>query len=340
MGDAAVGKFQVKYSVFFHFIFLISCIYRPAYSILDAWEEDLKCYTVPSFSEDAKLLISGDMISGEDSKEIKKGEKAAITLCTTHLNWFVEHASLVFELVIKPLNQNTYDDSTPLSALNVHFGGDGDSQIIDKSSALIDNTRDTLRKIHRGKRVFLSGKSEETPPTYEKKITFVVPQNDAQKVLSEVEQLKGLSYKTLSLDYFWKPSRTSCPDNCCTFVSRILSKLGIKVNHMRVGSLVKGCNNYPEKELEENGITRYVATKEHNKVNKEAAEVPDQEKDTSLINMETNSSNVQEREENASSGVAGFGEEDVPIEQNLPPDVLKKLPDVPKLDELEGSEES
>lgn len=208
-----------------------------AYGVCDAFREDLEHYTQPASSPEVYPLISKDIIGPEGMIGVKRGEKAAVTLCTTPLNLFVSHVSLVFELIV----DSPPDKNSSLKLFNVHFGGDGDAQSGEgKTRVTIDNARQTLRKVYRGQRISVTETSEEIPPLYKREMTWVVPQPIALEVLMGAENEKALTYTLWGGFQKWNGNSY----NCCTYVSKLLFNLGIRVNSVCAYTLVRSCRSF------------------------------------------------------------------------------------------------
>lgn len=227
------------------------------YAVFTPYEEDCRHYAASASSKEVTPLISFSSQAAEyldDINDIKTGKKAAITVCTTPLGPYINHVSLVFELIIKPhatqeAASHTAEGTEYISHLNLfnlHFGGDGDSIITDKKRPSVDNVRDTLRKVHRAQKLSITGaQPEEVPPMYTRRVVFLVDQMQAQQALEEAEKEEGLVYHTLPIWHNW--------DNCCTYASRVLRRMGIEVNSWYAENFVHACTRCPLPD----GIKRY-----------------------------------------------------------------------------------
>ncbi|MBX9786557.1 MAG: hypothetical protein K2Y08_04385 [Alphaproteobacteria bacterium] len=227
------------------------------YAVFTHYEEDYRHYTISASSKEVTPLISFSSQTAEytdDINDIKTGQKAAITVCTTPLGPYINHVSLVFELIIKPHSTQEAvfhtvggkEITSHLNLFNLHFGGDGDSIVTDKKRPSVDNVRDTLRKVHRAQKLSITAaQPEEVPPMYTRRVVFLVDQIKAQRALEEAEKEEGLVYRTLPIWHNW--------DNCCTYASRVLRRMGIGVNSWYAENFVHACSNchLPE------GIKRY-----------------------------------------------------------------------------------
>lgn len=237
--------------------FLVGLLYIAAqdntYAVLQPYEQDVQHYTTslqhyPTPDESPiRPLISGAFLDTENINTIKRGEKAAVTVCTTPLNSLVDHVSLVFELVIKTNWQaaavEEFDTEmrgmsppTHLSIFNVHFGGDGDSECVDKNAPIIDDMKATLRKIYRGQRTASAGGDPmHVDPVYVREVVFIVPQELAQQALTKAEKDTKLTYSVFG--------RYLGGDNCCTYASKLLKSMGIRADGLYAGKFVGNCRD-------------------------------------------------------------------------------------------------
>ncbi len=186
---------------------------------------------VDDYIEFSKKYPLCSLVSGENLQAITDGKKAAVTLCTTPLpNSKFHHASLVFEF---------FDQySQEIRILNVHFGGDGQSEYI-KGKPNIDNREETIAKIF-GSIEKDEFQEEAIPkfrlPTYFRKYTFIVDKKKAMKALAQVSKDENLEYKTNRSPYwnsaFTKDLKKIKSYNCCTYVARILYFMDIETNFL------------------------------------------------------------------------------------------------------------
>lgn len=193
--------------------------------------------SVGVFEEDIELSKKIPLISGraEEIQEIKKGNKAALTLCSIPLNNLFgnDHIALVFEIK-HPLKDE-------IDLFSVHFGGDGNSSEVERGRPTIDSSRDTLRKIFKGKKTTVF-EVDYVDPLYTRKIGFIIEKDQAVKALKRVEDDHGLSYSLPGWTYGNKSSY-----NCCTYVSSVLKDAGIETgfeqswNPIKSATLLLSC---------------------------------------------------------------------------------------------------
>ena len=216
-----------------YFIHLIIGIYiicsNIAYASISVYEEDLE------------LSKKVPLVSGIEPKKILEQNKVAITLCSNHLNTWVDHTSLIFEI------KHPHKDEINLFA--VHFGGDGHSEIIDKNLPTIDDSYETLKKVYRGKRINRQDIDYEKA-VYKRHVVFVIDKNQAINAIKNVEDDKDLNYSTMGYGFYQNTY------NCCTYVDKVLKDAGININFSyspikNAGSLISCCLSYQPNDLQE-----------------------------------------------------------------------------------------
>ena len=229
-------------------IFIVLMIFQSSnlFAVYDCYPEDLEK------SKKVPLIASTSLIPAEenDLKAISTGHKAGLTVCTVPLknsHFKLKHVAVVFEM------QDPLKDEINLCA--VHFGGDGYSELAQKGCPNIDNARDTLRKMYRGKfSSYLDQQEETIPPIYAKEITFVVSIKVARKALQNAENDTTLRY--------WIGGQL-LGYNCCTYVNKVLKDAKIEIGFdawylgfKTADYLVKCCKNYKEKLTKETGKSK------------------------------------------------------------------------------------
>ena len=198
-------------------------------------------YSVDLIEEDFVLSKKIPLISGVSKKncdDIKGGKKAAITLCTTPLNRWVDHVSLIFEF-----NSSKEENEGEITLFSVHFGGDGYSSDTKKGRPIIDNAYDTLRKVFRGIKKGYMGNEYFLDPIYKRELTFIVDINMALDSIKKIENDRDIGYFiagfNISGNYY----------NCCTYVDKCLVEAGIITNFSKcffknAGNLINSCKDY------------------------------------------------------------------------------------------------
>lgn len=200
------------------------------------------------FDEDLELSRKTPLIAGirEITEDIKKGNKAAITLCTIPLSnpiFSYDHVSLVFEIKHPAKNE--------INLFSVHFGGDGDSSDTEKGRPTIDNSSDTLRKVFRGKKTTILGTEDSIDPLYSRKVSFVIEHNRAIESLIKIENDHDLKYTLTGGQSFLSKKDTY---NCCTYIDKCLADAGIETGFNQsfsfktASALVDRCLSYNIKE--------------------------------------------------------------------------------------------
>ena len=226
-----------------HFLRLF-CVYflfcgDHAYGSLGIWEGDLE------------LSRKIPLISGASKEDILEKDKAVLTLCTTPLK-YVRHVSLVFEMKHSLKNE--------INLFAVHFGGDGDSDIIDKTLPTIDTASEVIRKVFRGKKTTISQAISSVPPIYTREVCFIVDRDKALNAIQKVEGDVDLEYRLKGSPYFYGKNSY----NCCTYVDKVLKDAGIDTgftqswgNLKRTTTLLGYCSDYLKKHEEKHKIKEY-----------------------------------------------------------------------------------